>query len=110
MLRAGAPEGLGAGHAALRLPAGAALVDQQPAGLRAGPCMAPLLTVVPAARQQLAAGCSTCGGFLVAWQVGVQHLHRAHPLSGKHLFPQKSWKVESTWLLLKPNCNLAAAA
>ena len=80
MLRAAAPEGLGAGHAALRLAAGAALVDQQPAGLGAGPCVAPLLTVMPAARQQLATGCSARRGFLVAGHVGMQHLQKGHTL------------------------------
>ena len=81
MLRAAAPEGLGAGHAALRLAAGAALVNQQPAGLGAGPWVAPLLAVMPAAGQELPTGCSACGGLLVAGQVCVQHLQNTRSLS-----------------------------
>ena len=60
---------------ALSLPTGAALVNQQPAGLWAGPCVTSLLTVMPSAWEQLATCRPARGSLLVAGQVSVHDLH-----------------------------------
>lgn len=60
---------------ALSLPTRAALVNQQPADLWAGPCVTSLLTVMTSAWEQLATCRPASGSLLVAGQVSVHDLH-----------------------------------